>query len=249
LIQLDSTVVQERLLDYRGRYETYAARQIQADAQLKARQVQNATRLADAEQDVELAELSEKMYYDNEGGTYLLAVQAQQIRIREAKAKVSEVQAALALQETQSRAVKLLHDLGYRSRQDVVRAEFNTLKNANDLAAAVNLLDNAQAAGRQLEHFEHPIQQLKLRRATEQTRARLEQVKLDNYAELIQAESGTSCSCTRPSSRRARSAPRTRAWWSTPPKTECRASAKARSCISARSCSRCPSSRGCRSRP
>ncbi|MBI3468452.1 MAG: efflux RND transporter periplasmic adaptor subunit [Planctomycetes bacterium] len=189
LIELDSSAVRERLEDFRLRFESYRARQIQAEAQLKARKVQNATKLADAEQTLDLAELAQKMYYDHEGGTYLVAVQAQQARFREAKAKVSEMQAALALQETQSRALDLLHSLGYRSKQDVVRADLSTIKTSNDLAAAVNAMAITQAAGRQLEHFDHPIQQLKLKRATERAKARLEQVKLDNYAELIQAES------------------------------------------------------------
>lgn len=189
LVQLDSTIVQERLDEFRLRYEAYRARQIQADAQLKARKLQNATKLADAEQSVSLAELAQKMYFDHDGGTYLLAVQAQQARFREAKAKVSEVQAALALQDAQSRALDLLHSLGYRSQQEVERAELNVIKSSNELAAAVNAVAIAQAAGRQLEHFDHPIQQLKLKRAAERARARLEQVKLDNYAELIQAES------------------------------------------------------------
>jgi len=189
LIELDSTAVQARLDEFRVRYEGYRARQIQADAQLKARKVQNATKLADAEQSLALAELAQKMYYDLAGGTYLVAVQAQQARLREAEAKVSEMQAALALQDTQSRAVDLLHSLGYRSRQDVERAEVNQIKTSNELAAAVNALAIAQSAGRQLEHFDHPIQQLKLKRAAEQARARLAQVKLDNYAELVQAES------------------------------------------------------------
>jgi HlyD family secretion protein len=189
LMELDSTAVRERLHEFRVRYESYRARQIQAAAQLKARKVQNATKLANAEQAVELAALAQRMYYDQEGGTYLVAVQAQQARFREAKAKVSEMQAALALQETQSQALDMLHGLGYRSKQDVIRAELNTIKTSNDLAAAVNATMIAQSAARQLEHFEHPIQQLKLKRETERAKARLAQTKLDNYAELIQAES------------------------------------------------------------
>ena len=187
LVELDSAPLKERHDDQVLSYERANASKIQADAKLKNQRSRNITDLAQAELRVKLADLALEMYEDTEGGTYQITLQELDLKVEEAKNKIREAQAGLDMQETNRNGIKTLYDLGYRGRGDLDQAVYKLLQAEDAWVRADNSLANAKASRKKLEQYEYPMKKLTMLGEKDTAKRLLEQVDLDNEADLVMA--------------------------------------------------------------
>lgn len=187
LVELDSAAIRERLDNQQLAYDRAASQRVQAEARYQNRLTQNETAEAQAELEVELAELDLKMYLDDNSGTFKLAMEDIERQIEESKNKILEAQAALELAKTDTAGVEALFKLGYRGRSDLDQSRFRFMQAEDLLASSVNKLDNYQATRKKLETYERQKQVLTLSGSVETAKRSLKQVKLDNESLAQQA--------------------------------------------------------------
>jgi len=174
LVELDSARIQERLDDQELATERSRSQQIQATARYENQITQNETNLAEAELQLELAELAVKQYEDEEGGTFLLDLQLRDLDIQTAEAR-------RLIDETNLKGIEALKKLGYRSKGDLEQARLAALSADKQLASAVS-------AREELVEYTY-LKTTKQLNGTVATKKRsLIQVERDNKAQLLQAE-------------------------------------------------------------
>lgn len=187
LVELDSAAIRERLDNQQLAYDRAASQRVQAEARYQNRLTQNETAEAQAQLEVELAELDLQMYLDDNSGTFKLAVEDIERQIEESKNKILEAQAALELAKTDTAGVEALFKLGYRGRSDLDQSRFRFMQAEDLLASSVNKLDNFQATRKKLETYERQKQVLTLSGSVETAKRSLKQVRLDNDSLAQQA--------------------------------------------------------------
>jgi len=188
LVELDSAPLREKLDEQYVVYEQAKAKMIQAQAQYENQITQNKTNLAEAELEKQLAELELQMYIDENHGTYQISRQELELRIQEAKNRIAEALAALAMQQIDRDGIEMLYKLGYRNKGDLEQAMYRYLQAEDNLVAARNALKKAMAEFDKLKSFEYEMQRAKLEGALESAKRKVEQVKRDNKAKLEEAK-------------------------------------------------------------
>jgi HlyD family secretion protein len=88
LVEFDSAPLKDRVNAQSVLFEQSRAAQIQASVRLENQKTQNETNLAAAKLRVEMAKLALKMYEDESGGTYKIALNDLESKIQEAKNQI-----------------------------------------------------------------------------------------------------------------------------------------------------------------
>lgn len=174
IVELDANPFQERLDQQELQVEEEKAEFIQAEVVYENQKTQNLTSLAEAQLQVELADLALKQFGDEEAGTFQLDLQAIDLEIQEARA-------GQLIEQTNLRGVDQLHKLGYRSSGELAEAQLRSLK-------ADRMLAQANSRRRELVEYEKKKQTKQLEGALASAKRALDQVALDNKALLAQAE-------------------------------------------------------------
>ncbi len=188
LVELDSAPLREKLDEQYVTYEQARAKMIQAQARYENQLTQNRTQLEEAKLEMQLAELSLKMYVDEDHGTYQISLQQLELRIQKAKNQIAEALAALAMQKIDRDGIEMLYKLGYRNKGDLEQAMYRYLQAEDNLVAAQNTLKKAMAEFNKLKAFEYEMEKARLAGALASAERKLEQVKRDNEAKLAEAK-------------------------------------------------------------
>lgn len=174
LIEMDMSSHQERLDEQILDTEEARSRMIQAEVKHSNRIAQNATALAEAELAVELANLALDQYFDTNGGTHQINLQALDLQIREA-------QAGQLIEQTNLAGVEQLYKLGYRSSGELAQARLSALRAERQLA-------NALAQKKELEIYTWKKNDMTLKGKVASAKRLKDQVEQDNVALLKQAK-------------------------------------------------------------
>ncbi|MBL7039655.1 MAG: efflux RND transporter periplasmic adaptor subunit [Pirellulaceae bacterium] len=174
LVELDSALIQDRLDTQELATEKARSQQIQADAKLENRKTQNETNLAEAELKVKLAQLTLEQYEDEDGGTFQLDLQLIDLAIQEAELK-------RLINATNLAGIEELKKLGYRSKGQLEGARLQALSADKQVATQVSLR-------KELVEYTYKKEKMTREGAVATAKRALEQVKVDNAAQLMQAE-------------------------------------------------------------
>jgi HlyD family secretion protein len=188
LVELDSAPHQERLDQQILETDRARASQIQAQARHENQLTQNDTTLADAELDVQLAQLEVEMFTDEESGTRKLEVDAIERLIDDVNNEIRSAQANLALRENERRGIDILFKLGYAGKSERDRIYYDFLLAEGKFATQVNRLKTQLATLTKLQTYDLNMQSLKLQGKLETARRKLEQTKRNNEALLAQSQ-------------------------------------------------------------
>jgi len=174
LVELDAAKIQDRLDSQELATERARSQKIQANVRYENQVTQNETNLAEAELQVELAELAVQQYEDEEGGTYQLDLQLIALQIQAAEAR--QVIAA-----TNLKGIETLKKLGYRSKGQLEQARLTALSADKEVATAVS-------SRKELEDYTYKKMKIQLAGAVTSAKRALTQVGRNNKAQLLQAE-------------------------------------------------------------
>ena len=174
LVELDSVLIEDRLDDQVLATERARSKQIQATVRFKNQKTQNETTLAEAELDVELAQLALRQYQDEEGGTFQLEMQLVDLNIQTAEA-------SRLIKSTDLKGIEMLKKLGYRSKGDLEQARLAALSADREVARAVS-------ARKELVDYTYRKTKMQLEGSLESAKRALTQVGRDNESLLVQAE-------------------------------------------------------------
>lgn len=174
IVELDSAMLQERLDQQLLEAEEERAEYKTAEVQYENQKTQNKTALAEAELKVQLADLARRQFGDEDAGTFQLSLQDLELQVQEAEA-------GQLIEQTNLKGVETLYKLGYRSSGELAEARLSALRAERQLATAIS-------RKRELVEYEKEKQELELTGAYESAVRALEQVRLDNVAQLVQAE-------------------------------------------------------------
>jgi len=163
------------------------AEQIQADVIHINQMSMNKTAKAEAELAVKLAELQLEMFMDSEKGTHKLEVDAIQREIDDTENEILAAKAKLQLARNEKDGIEALFKLGYQSKSEVDRTRLDYLQAQSSLAASINRLETKMATLRKKTYYEWQMSLLQFEGDVETTERNLEQVQLNNEAELAQA--------------------------------------------------------------
>ena len=188
LVEFDSATHRERLDRQILDTERARAAQIQAQAKYDNQLTQNEIALANAELDVQLAELELKMFNDPENGTYKLELEEIKRRIEDIDNEIKAAEANLLLKENAKRGIESLYKLGYAGKSELDRTRLDYLQAEGQFAAKVNKLKTQLATYQKKERYEREMEELKLRGKLETAKRKVVQVKRNNEAQLAQAE-------------------------------------------------------------
>ncbi|MFN6105301.1 MAG: hypothetical protein ACK5EA_12770 [Planctomycetaceae bacterium] len=186
LVEFDSAPLKDRVNAQSVLFEQSRAAQIQASVRLENQKTQNETNLAAAKLRVEMAKLALKMYEDESGGTYKIALNDLESKIQEAKNQIKEAQAALKMKAARKHGVETLFKLGYRGKGDLDQAMHEHLSADFALVRSTNALGTAEANKQKLKQYEYPMKVLELSGAIATAERALSQVERDNEALLAQ---------------------------------------------------------------
>lgn len=173
LIQLAAAGHQERLDRQILDTERARAEQIKAKVRYENQRTQNETNLAEAQLQVELAQLALKQFEDEEGGTFQIELQNVELQIREA-------QAGQLIEETNLEGVEQLYKLGYRSSGELAQARLSALRAKRQLATAIS-------RRKELTEYQYLKNKMELQGKLDSAKRALAQVLRDNEALLEQA--------------------------------------------------------------
>jgi len=188
LVEFDRTGHQERLDRQILATGEARATQIQANAKYENQITQNETLLADALLDVELAKLEQKMFVDEQKGTYKLEVETIERLIEDLNNEILGAQAALELKTNEKRGIETLFKLGYAGKHQLDQSELDLLQSESQYASKVNKLKTQLATLEKKQEYEKQMEELKLQGKLETTQRKVDQVKLNNVALLAQAK-------------------------------------------------------------
>lgn len=186
LVEFDSAPLKDRVNAQTVLFEQSRAAQIQASVRLENQKTQNETNLAAAKLKVEMAKLALKMYEDESGGTYKIALNDLESKIQEAKNQIKEAQAALKMKAARKHGVETLFKLGYRGKGDLDQAMHEHLSADFALVRSTNALGTAEANKQKLKQYEYPMKVLELTGTIATAERALSQVERDNEALLAQ---------------------------------------------------------------
>jgi RND family efflux transporter MFP subunit len=189
LVELDSAPHQERLDHQILDTEQAIAAQIQADAKHKNQMSQNATNKADAELDVKLAELELKMFNDEESGTYRLEIDAIERQIEDINNEILAALGSMELKKNEKIGLEELFKLGYAGKRQLDQSILDHLQAESQYAAKMNKLDTERASLKNKQTYVREMQILQLEGNLETARRKLDQVVINNAAQLAQTES------------------------------------------------------------
>jgi len=174
LVELDSAPLKERLDTQFLAMERAEAEKTQAEIRYTNQETQNTTALAEAELRVKLAQLDVESYEDEKGGTFQIEMQNLDMEIQNARAQQ-------LIRKKDCEAVQALYDLGYKTEGDLATAKLSLSRSNSELASNI-------ARKRQLEEYTYSMQKLDRQGKLDTASRNLDQVKLNNQAELAQAE-------------------------------------------------------------
>jgi HlyD family secretion protein len=174
LVELDAAPLKERLDAQFLVLQRVEAEMIQADSKFKNQMTQNETNLAEAQLLVDLAKIDVDSYEDDKGGTY-------QIELQNIEMEIQNARAAQLIRKSDYDAVKLLYDLGYKSKGDLSTARLDLLK--ADAALAGQL-----ARSRQLQVYTYRAEKLNRQGKHDTAVNNCSQVAKNNESELAQAK-------------------------------------------------------------
>ncbi len=163
------------------------AEQIQSDVIHKNQISMNETAKAEAALAVELAKLQLKMFKDVEKGTHKLEVDAIQREIDDTENEILAAKASLQLARNEKDGIEALFKLGYQSKSEVDRTRLDYLQAQSTLAASINRLKTKMATLKKKTDYEWEMSLLQFDGDVETTKRNLEQVQLNNEADLAQA--------------------------------------------------------------
>ncbi len=187
LVELDQSAIRERLDVEILSLEQETAERSMADSKYENQKSLNTTSLANAELDLELAELTLKKYKDEFNGDYKLKEDDAIQKIEEAKNKILEAQASLELKKTERDGFQKLFELGYRGRAELDQKTYGFLQAQNTLASDRNNLLMLQATRDKLEVYDKKMELLTLGGAVNTAKRKLTQTEENNTALLAQA--------------------------------------------------------------
>jgi len=188
LVELDSAPHKERLDQQILETDRARANQIQAQAKHENQISQNETSRADAQLDVELAELELEMFSDEQSGTRKLKIEEIERLIEDVNNEIRASQANLKLKENEKRGIETLFKLGYAGKSELDRSRLDFLQAEGQYAAKLNRLKTQLATLRKLQDYELDMEYLQLQGKLETSRRSLEQVKRNNEALLAQSQ-------------------------------------------------------------
>lgn len=188
LFELDSAPIRELLDEQAITFERAKADQIQRQAQYDNQISQNETMIANAELEIELAQLELDMFMDAENGTHRLNVDEIARTIDQTNSDVLEAQGRLKLSKNELDGVEALFKLGYKGKTEVDEKRLAYLQAEGNLAVALNRLETQQATMRKLNAYEKRMSELQLNGNLANAQRGRDQVAVDNVSELTQAQ-------------------------------------------------------------
>lgn len=188
LVEFDSAGHLERLDRQIIDTESARAIQIQAQAKYENQISQNETMLADAELDVALATLEQKMFVDQDSGTYKLEVETIKRLIEDINNEILGAQGALELKRNEKRGIDALFKLGYAGQHQLDQTRLDLMQSESQYVAKINKLDTQLATLGKKERYEKQMEELKLNGKLETAVRKVKQVELNNGAQLAQAK-------------------------------------------------------------
>ncbi len=188
LIEFDTAGHQERLDRQILDTESARATQIQAQAKYENQITQNETLLADALLDVELAKLEQKMFVDEQNGTYKLEVETIERLIEDINNEILGAQASLELKRNEKRGIEALFKLGYAGKHQLDQSRLDLLQSESQYVAKINKLNTQLATLEKKRLYEKQMEELKLKGKLETSDRKVEQVRRNNEALLSQAK-------------------------------------------------------------
>ncbi len=174
LVELDSASHLERLDRQILATETARAKEIQARLNFENRQSRNVTALAKADLDVELANLALQQFEDEHGGTY-------QIQLQDIELAIQEQTAQKEIDDRNLVGMRLLFDLGYKSKGDLAQAKLKAMR-------AESALERESARRRELTVYKYAKQKSTLEGDVASAERARQQVRVENDALLAQAK-------------------------------------------------------------
>jgi len=188
LVEFDAAGHLERLDRQIIDTESARAIQIQAQAKYENQISQNETMLADAELDVALATLEQKMFVDQDSGTYKLEVETIKRLIEDINNEILGAQGALELKRNEKRGIDALFKLGYAGQHQLDQTRLDLMQSESQYVAKINKLDTQLATLGKKERYEKQMEELKLNGKLETAVRKVKQVELNNGAQLAQAK-------------------------------------------------------------
>ena len=174
LVELDSALLEDRLDEQVLATERARSQQIQATVKFDNQKTQNETTKAEAELQVDLAELAIQQYEDEEGGTFQLEMQLVDLNIQTAEA-------SRLIKATDLKGIEMLKKLGYRSKGDLEQARLAALSADREVARAVS-------SRKELVDYTYRKTKMELKGTFASAKRALTQVGRDNESLLLQAE-------------------------------------------------------------
>ncbi len=188
LVELDSSPMQERrdlqILATEQAREAYML----AQSRYENQKTQNATRKAEAELAVALAELELKMFADRKSGTHKLEVEEIKRRIDDLNNDILAAQANLKLRQNDKEGIEKLFRLGYAGKSELDRSQLEFLQAESTYAAKINRLRTELATLTKKETYERKMQEMRLEGKLDTAKRNLVQVIRNNEALLAQAK-------------------------------------------------------------
>lgn len=188
LVEFDSAKHRERLDRQILDTESARAVQIQAKAKYENQITQNETLLADALLDVELAELNQQMFVDEESGTHKLEVQAIERLVEDINNEILGAKGTLELKRNEQRGIEALFKLGYAGKHQLDQSRLDLLQAESQYMAKINKLDTQLATLQKKQTYERQMQELTLQGKKDTADRQVEQVKRNAEALLAQAK-------------------------------------------------------------
>jgi hypothetical protein len=148
----------------------------------------NETLLADAQLDVKLATLEQKMFVDEQKGTHKLEVEAIERLVEDINNEILGAQATLELKTNEKRGIEALFKLGYAGKHQLDQSRLDLLQAESQYVAKINKLNTQLATLKKKETYEKEMEELTLQGKLETSDRQVEQVKRNNEALLAQAK-------------------------------------------------------------
>ena len=188
LVELDSAAIRDRLDQQVLDSQRAKSQRIQAVARFENQKIQNKISKAQAQLQVELADLTLLKYIDPDSGDYVLNRDDLERLIAESKSTILEMRAALELGKVDKAGIESLFQLGYRGKSDLDQSLFRYLQAEDKLASSMRQLSTHKASLKQLDVYELKMRKKELEGEVSTAKGNLTQVITDNGSQLEQAE-------------------------------------------------------------
>ena len=189
LVELDSAPHLERLDRQILDTERAIAAKIQAEAKHDNQKSQNEMNEANAELDVKLAELELEMFNDEEKGTYRLDIDAVERQIEDINNEILAALSSMELKKNEKIGLEALFKLGYAGKRQLDQSVLDHLQAESQYAAKMNKLNTELASLDNKQTYVREMQILQLEGSLATATRKLDQVVINNRAQLAQTES------------------------------------------------------------